>query len=347
MSGEFPPDRPACPAPLTVPASLAYRALARRYHARFDRARAGRASVPVISVGNIVVGGSGKTPTVIALGKLIAEIAPELAAPNAIAVLSRGYRRTRTDLVVVEAQMDDRECGDEPLLIKRALPNAAVVVHADRFFSAAHATQELGARLIILDDGFQHRRLARDLDLVLVDGESPLGNGWCLPAGPLREPAESLRRASVLVGVGETAVEAEKLAREMGLMWITARPKTVIPCELSTNPSTPVFLLTSIARPSRVYNILKNMRINVVGGRAFRDHHHFCHRDIRQVIHSAIHAGAQAIVTTAKDAIRLPEWTGELPLRVLDVTMEFSPAERIREVLEPILECGVNKINRF
>jgi len=343
LSGEFPLDRAAPPALFTVPASLAYRALARRHHTRFDPARAFRSSVPVISVGNIVVGGSGKTPCVIALVKLLWELAPELAAPNAMAVLSRGYRRERHDLVVVEPQMDYRECGDEPLLIKRALPNAAVVVHADRSLAAKHATGKLGARLLILDDGFQHRRLARDLDLVLVGGEFPLGNGYCLPAGPLREPPESLHRASVLIGVGEKTEAAKKLAEKLRLLWITALPKTAIPVELSTNLSTPIFLLTSIARPSRVYNILLNMGLNVVGGRKFRDHHQFSRVDIEQVIHRARESGARAVVTTAKDAVRLPEWKSDLPLRLLDLTMELAPRERWCEFMEPILERCVKK----
>lgn len=344
LTGEFPLDRPAAPALLTVPAALVYRALARRYHARFDSASAFRASVPVISVGNIVVGGSGKTPCVIALVKLLWELAPELAQPNAIAILSRGYRRERKDLIVVEPHLSYRECGDEPLLIKRAVPNGAVVVHSDRSMAARYATEKLGARLLVLDDGFQHRHLARDLDLVLVDGEFPLGNGFCLPAGPLREPPESLGRASALVAVGEATGQAEELAGEYGLLWITAKPKTVIPAELSTGISTPIFLLTSIARPARVYNILINMGLNIVGGKSFRDHHRFSRVDIEQVVHMAERSGAKAIFTTAKDAVRLPEGNSDLPLRVLDLSMELAPCENWSKLLEPILERCVNKI---
>ena len=157
-------------------------------------------------------------------------------------ILSRGYGRESRDLVVVEADMDYRQCGDEPLLIKQALPQAAVVVQADRSAGgAAMPWSGLGARLLLLDDGFQHRKLARDLDLVLVDGESPLGNGRLLPAGPLRERPEALERASLLVECGHGGGGGRAPGRALGKPFVQAVPRLSLPAELATGKGTPGF----------------------------------------------------------------------------------------------------------
>lgn len=299
-----------------------------------------RPPVPVISVGNITVGGTGKTPCVIALARLLCQWRPGLAAPGAIAVLSRGYGRRLRALVAVEPDMDYRECGDEPLLIKRAVPQAQVIVHARRVIAAQHAVRR-GARILLLDDGFQHRRLARDLDLVLVDGEQPLGNGYCLPAGPLREPAANLHRASLIVGVGSNNDQAQIFAEAHNKPFHSARIDTALTAELSTNLSTPVLLMTSIANPDRVYNSLIKLGLNIIGRKIYPDHHHFSERDLQSISDTAIACGAVAVLATAKDCVRISDWRAVLPLYAVDAQFIFADPSSLYTVMEPLLAAGV------
>jgi tetraacyldisaccharide 4'-kinase len=334
---DFPLDRAESPAWLTVPLSKLYGFGAKWYHARYDNIKPYRPPVPVISVGNLAVGGTGKTPTVIALAQLVWKIRPELREPNRLAVLSRGYGRESRKLVVVKEDSVWEEAGDEPLLIKRALPQAAVVVHADRVTGARFAVEKLGARLLLLDDGFQHRRLARDLDIVLVDGEAPLGNGHLLPAGPLREPPASLSRASLILGVGENHGTAEELARSIHKPFASAAPQVRLPQALTDGSTTRVLALASIARPSRFSNSLQNKYLNVVGERFFPDHHRYTKADLDAVVASAKASGAEAVVTTEKDRVRIPAWPHPIPLLVTRLEMRFVSEAEIEDSLIPVI----------
>ncbi|RPH92550.1 tetraacyldisaccharide 4'-kinase, partial [candidate division KSB1 bacterium] len=306
-------------------------------NSRFAGAEAFRPSVPVISVGNIAVGGTGKTPCVISLVRFICQIHPELAAPNAIAVLSRGYGRESRELVVVQPEDDYQKTGDEPLLIKRALPHAAVVVHAERVLSAAYAVETLHSRLLVLDDGFQHRFIARDLDLVLVDGNKPLGNNRLLPAGPLREPAEALIRAQAIGAIGTDTQNARSLAEKFAKPFLAFLPRIQLPRELSTNLSTPVLVLTSIARPSRFHNQLKEMGLVIKQTVSFPDHHPFSVRDLNEVVAAVKLSGAVAVVTTAKDKIRIRDWNYLIPLFTADLALIPESADNFQSILEPLL----------
>ncbi len=185
------------PAALLWPLSRLYGSAIGRRNRRYDtgQAAASRLPSPVISVGNLVVGGTGKTPTVVFLARWLQERGKK------VCVISRGYRRKSKGLVLVAD--GERICstaelsGDEPILLAQELPGAVVVVDADRVEAGRYAIQRFKPDLILLDDGFQHRRLHRDLDIVTFKGVQDLGNGWLLPAGPLREPAASLDRADL------------------------------------------------------------------------------------------------------------------------------------------------------
>lgn len=300
-----------------------------------------RPPVPVISVGNITVGGTGKTPCVIELVRWIAFREPRLAQPNAIAVLSRGYGRKERELVVVEPGMDYARSGDEPLLIKRAVPHAAVVVHADRSRAARFAVETLGAKLLILDDGFQHRALARDLDLVVLDAAAPFGNGRLLPAGPLREAKRALNRAQALAFVGSDTSAGFEKGVGPGLPVLRFETVMTLPPELSTDLSTSIWLLTSIARPSRLYNQLIHKGIHIVGHSLFADHHPFTDSDLRQVASAAEQAGAKLVLTTAKDRVRIRQWAAELPLRTVELRLAVKSPQILSALLEPLLEKAV------
>lgn len=337
MITDFPPDRPQPPAWLTVPLSRLYGLAAQWYHRHYDRAEPFRPPVPVISVGNITIGGSGKTPTVIALARLIWRLRPELRELNKLAILSRGYGRVSRELVVVSTDSGWEEAGDEPLLIKRALPECAVIVHADRARAARHAVSKLDAKCILLDDGFQHRWIARNLDIVLVDGENPLGNGRLLPAGPLREPLENLRRASLITGVGTSTGPALDLARNFKKPFVSATPQVRLPSPLTDGTIRRVAALASIARPERFIKTLKDSDLEIVSQELFADHHRYSLADLESVAKRARSAGADAVVTTEKDKMRIPAWRHLTPLLVAGLEIQFEDETSLNNMLIEVL----------
>jgi tetraacyldisaccharide 4'-kinase len=325
-----------------------YGVASRIYHDRYDRApsRSYRAPVSVISIGNLAVGGTGKTPFVIALIHLLSEIAPELSESDRIAVLSRGYGRKSKKLVEVKPDSVWEDAGDEPILIKRKAPQVAVVVHPDRRLSAAYAINRLKSRILLLDDGFQHRAMARDLDIVLLPRDNPLGNGRQLPAGPLRESPQSLSRASWLIGVqsgippftgGQKGGEskASQVAAQFGKPYFEATPHTSLPQDATSFRS--VFLLTSIANPSRFTGETERLNLKVCGKAIFPDHHPFSQTDLDRVNREAERYGAEAVVTTEKDLIRIREWRYPIPLCAFQYSLEISDKQSLIQELEPVL----------
>jgi tetraacyldisaccharide 4'-kinase len=259
-----------------------------------------------------------------------------LREPNRVAVLSRGYGRESRKLVVVKEDSGWEEAGDEPILIKRALSQAAVVVHADRVKGARYAVEKLGARLLLLDDGFQHRRLARDLNIVLVDGEAPLGNGYLLPAGPLREPPSNLSRASLILGVGENHTAAEALAHSAGKTFASATPLVRLPQPLTDGSITRVLALASIARPWRFSKILKNNELTIISEKFYPDHHRYTKAELEAVASIAKSAGAEAVVTTDKDQVRIPAWPHPIPLLVAHLEMRFADEASMADILTQV-----------
>ena len=277
-----------------------------------------RAGVPVVSVGNLAVGGAGKTPVAMAIaGRL-------LAAGRRPAVLSRGYGATRTDdRVVADGErvlLDAAGGGDEPVLLARRLPGLRVLCSPDRARLAVRAVA-LGADVLLLDDGFQHRRLRRDLDVVVLDASNPWGNGHCLPAGPNREPRSALGRAGL---VWLTHVDRASPAGLDELRGLSARATGRAPVESRHAPrdladgrlerSFPladlagrrVGLLTGVARPGSVRRTVEALGASVVAVFEFPDHQRFTEGMVRDAVEASGRAGAGMLVTTEKDAVRLP-----------------------------------------
>jgi tetraacyldisaccharide 4'-kinase len=321
---------------LTIPLSFIYGAGAALYHRVWDLRSPSRVDVPVISVGNLTVGGNGKTPFVIALAKLLMESEPALRERNAIAVLSRGYGRKERRQVVVEPDSDWKEAGDEPILIKRACPSALILSGVERARSARRAVEEFGSKLILLDDGFQHRAIARDLDIVLLDAAKPLGNGWRLPAGPMRESVAALGRANAILSVG-TGDVAEKLGRQMGILTVQALPRVELSQVLPSPMGKRCFLLTGIARPERVVAMLQQKGIEPVGHRAYGDHAEFTESALSEVEKAARQSKAELILTTEKDQVRLRSWKGEIPLASVPYTIEIMNKEILMKAVEKVI----------
>ena len=285
-----------------------------------------RLAGPVISVGNLSVGGSGKTPVV----ARIAELLRDEGLP--VAILSRGYRGSfRGDALVVadgtSVQADAATAGDEPVMLARAVPGVVVAVGRRRDVVGRLVEARFGRRVHVLDDGFQHLRLARDLDVVCVSDEDLADS--CVPAGRLRESPTALGRADVILaadGVGPGGSLAAKTIRA------TRLSEGFVDLAGATRPAPArPFLMSGIARPERFAADVRARTGDLAGAMAFRDHHWFDGADIARVLIAARAAGADAVVTTAKDAVRLPPMPPTLPTLVLRMRVEIADERGFRD----------------
>jgi tetraacyldisaccharide 4'-kinase len=303
----------------------------RRWYARHPAARR-RLPCPVVSVGNLVVGGSGKTPVVLALAELLRQ------SGERPAVLSRGYARRHAgrDVVIVsdgERVLEPVErSGDEPQMLARALAGVPVLVAAERFRAGREAVARFGATVLLLDDGFQHVQLARDVDLLLV---SPADlQEQVLPSGTLREPLASAAAAHAVLVPG-AAADAGRVSSALGIrpaFHLTAR---YLPPEPVGNAGAPasvdrtgvIVAVAGIARPQRFFEALREQGWRVGQAIAFPDHHWYTARDIAAVQTAARDAGTRVVMTTEKDAVRLAGAAGELTWMALPMRVSVEPAE--------------------
>lgn len=294
------------------PLSAIYGGAVGARNALYDRGwlRQRRLNGPVISVGNLSAGGSGKTPFVILLGELLK------ARGIKFDVLSRGYGRKSRGVRLVDPAGLPREFGDEPLLIARKL-QVPVIVGEDRYEAGIFAESKFGAQFHLLDDGFQHRALARDFDIVLVTPQD--AGDRLLPIGRLREPLHSLRRADAIVLA--SGASAESFPAQDKLVWRVRRgilPKNVLPRPI---------VFCGIARPQNFVLQLRAANIEPVAEAFYRDHHEYSERDIRELLELKQKSDAGGFVTTEKDAVNLGGYLAALsPLAVVPVKMELSDA---------------------
>jgi len=283
----------------------------------------------VISIGNLSAGGTGKTPLTILLANL-------LRAPGwKVAIVARGYRRQKKGLIVVsdghQIFADLAEAGDEPLLMAQACPGVPVLVDEQKKVAAAAAVEKFSPRIILVDDGFQHRQLHRDIDIVLIDAQTPLSNLWWFPAAPMREPATSLRRADFVIrntGGGQAGTSAaEKYTsakvfsgalQSAGWRQLTNVAEKLLPLDFVR--AQPVVLVSGIAQPERFRAAVERLGARIVDEIKFRDHHRYHENDLQTIAAARKAAGARYILTTSKDAVKLavcPEGAAE-PIFVLE-----------------------------
>jgi tetraacyldisaccharide 4'-kinase len=331
------PDTPIVTAGLSA-LSVGYRAaLAVREAAyRFRVLRTGRLACPVISVGNITVGGSGKTP----LAELAARTLVELGGRPA--VVSRGYGRdTRGVHVVADREgirLEARAAGDEPRMLAERLPGVPVVVGENRLAAGKVAVERCGATVVVLDDGFQHRTIAKDLEIVVVNGRMPWGNGRLFPRGMLREPLSALARADLVVATnpaGPADVEAvtRTLRRHNDRAPVLAAAYEVIEAsELGSGRRVGVdelagrrlLAFAGLGTPRGFADTLAATGIRAAGLVEFPDHHWFLPDDLAGLARQSVAAGAQGLITTEKDAARLRGLPlPETPLWVLSVRLRL------------------------
>jgi tetraacyldisaccharide 4'-kinase len=301
---------------------------------------------PVVSVGNLTVGGAGKTPVVACLARLWQD------RGKRVAILSRGYGGQSRNVACIsdgrQTYKKPPEVGEEPYWLARTLSGVAVYTGACRYAAGMAAWQEVKPDLFLLDDGFQHYQLYRDLDLVLLDAASPFGNGQLLPRGPLREPLTALAAARGLI---LTRFDPERHQAQLAAIRAAFPDKRVltaaiIPVSVTIYPEgradAPVALrhralmaFAGLARPEVFTATLQELGANLKGCRNFPDHHAYSPDELDRLPAAALALGAEGLVTTGKDWARLGErWDGELPLWVLEVEARLGDAEKILELLD-------------
>ncbi|MGE0256152.1 MAG: tetraacyldisaccharide 4'-kinase [Alphaproteobacteria bacterium] len=284
-------------------------------------ARPARAAVPVVCVGNVTVGGSGKTPVALSLARRLAALRPVF--------LTRGHGGRLAGPVAVDlARHAARDVGDEALLLARA---ATTVVARDRRAGAALAAH-LGASVVIMDDGLQNPGLRKDLSLLVVDGEAGFGNGLVMPAGPLREPVgDGLARADAVVIVGE---DRHGLAAMLGERRPLLRARIEATEAGAVVARRRVVAFAGIGRPEKFFATLRALGCDLVAAHPFADHHVFTPDEIMRLVEAA--AARDALpVTTEKDWVRLPAEAQPM-VTVLPVMLRWADAAALDRVLAPL-----------
>lgn len=302
--------------------SSLYAAIVRRrreYYAARPHLRR-RLRRPVVSVGNLAVGGRGKTPVVSYVAKLLMELGERPA------VLSRGYaRREAADGVVVvrdpkDIRADIDRAGDEPLMLARQLPGAIVLSSPDRYLAGRLAEHHFDATVHILDDGFQHLQLDRDVDLVIV-GRDDVMEPVTLPSGRLREPMDTLVAADAVL-TSDPDVEVDTRGVDIPVFRLSRRIGRPVGISLD-GEARAAFVLAGIASPDRFVGDVRATGWQVAGTLAFPDHHPYSARDLDRIVTAARTAGAAAILTTEKDYVRLLRFRPfGMPIGWLPLTME-------------------------
>ena len=338
-----------------APAELIFRfgVAARNRLYRNGLFRSTRLPATVVSVGNLTVGGTGKTPVVIELARLFLE------RGRKVALLSRGYGRERPRLTVVLPPGEEpgpeghRRFGDEPCLFRARHPSIAILLGANRAETGRAAIEQFGADLLLLDDGMQHRKLDRDGEVVVVHGVEPFGNGRMLPRGPLREPPRSIGRADLVLANGSEGV-GEDLDRLLDREGATTRravfryiPESIVAPGGETTRAEPflagrpVLAVSGIGNPGSFETTLRTAGAEIAGTIRFPDHHRFDRDDCERIRSESERLGALA-VTTEKDRVRLPPdriAAGEI--HTLTLSLRFDdPGDVIEAFVRSVLPEG-------
>ena len=302
---------------IAFPYSVLLRTRERGYASGLLKSR--RLGCPVISVGNLAVGGTGKTPMTALIARHL------IGQGKRVVVLSRGYggSYSGTPRIVSDGQtifMTAAECGDEPYLLARDLPGLMVVVGHNRYRAGKLAEQELHPECFLLDDGYQHLKLQRDLNILLLDCGNPLSNGWTLPAGALREPIAALKRADLVVFTRCDGGDNHPDVVPPGIPVLTAghRISGVVPLDgrdvssFSVLYGERVMAFAGIADPGRFFSCLTEAGLDVVGRFALPDHAVYDERTINGIRHIFRNTAATCLVTTGKDAVKLEQHRKQL-----------------------------------
>ena len=293
-----------------------------------------RVGCKVISIGNITAGGSGKTPVTMKIAAFLK------ARGKKVVILSRGYKRKKTGLVVVSGfdgpLVGQEDAGDEAYLMAEKLMGVPVIVSADRVEAARHAIEEFSADAIVLDDGFQHLRLARDVNVVLIDGEKRFGTGYLLPRGVLREPLSGLSRADCFMVKGKGALlEIEGAGKPV--FRFSYKPLMLRSLDGSERPlgflrRKKVAIVSGIASPESFEATVKELGPTIDKVFIYSDHHSYSKEDVSEI--TAGVKGLDAVVTTEKDIVKLNGlWPKEILLLAISIEVEIENQEGFFELI--------------
>lgn len=310
-----------------------------------------QSTLPVISVGNITLGGTGKTPMV----RYICEYLQNNGQRPT--VVTRGYKAannkdnqyiSRQGRILVEPDIS----GDEAFLLAKSLPNTSVIIGRNRSLSAQMAEADAETDVLVMDDGFQHRALGRCADIVLIDAANPFGYGFVLPRGFLREPLSGLQRATAIVLTKVDQVESGQLQEVVKVLQnlcpnrllaqTTHQPKSLFALEdwiQGRNPQAPeaacqqkILAVSGIGNPKSFCMTLEDLGYSVVGLLGYSDHHNFTTDDLIRIWKEAFATGAQAICVTEKDAVKLSQLSAiqdmNIPIYVLTIGIHFVSGEK-------------------
>ncbi len=248
-----------------------------------------KVSIPVICIGNLTAGGTGKTPTAVSIAKIMQQ---QNKQPYFV---SRGYGGNLHNVIVDLQQHSPQQVGDEPLLLARQAP---AVVTPDRYHGAQIAEKN-GANIIIMDDGFQNPKLHKDLSFLVFDGGFGIGNGWCIPAGPLRENLSSgVKRANAIIIIGE---DKHNLASKFKLPVFHGKVVPIAP----NFSERKVIAFAGIGRPEKFYQSLRELNFELVETIDFPDHHYYSEQELNELINKAQEKSC-ILITTAKDMVKIP-----------------------------------------
>jgi tetraacyldisaccharide 4'-kinase len=339
------------------PLSAIYSAVTRTRLAAYRRGwlSISQLAAPVISVGNLTTGGTGKTPLVEWVCRVLASTAASNTADSnasRVCVLTRGYGKANPQSQVVVSNgkkllAAPRESGDEPyLLAKNLIGRAAVIANPDRTAAGTWTIKNLGTEVCVLDDGFQHLALSRDLDIVTVDATNPWGGGSLLPYGRLREPLAGLSRAScVVITRTEQVQDVTPIKNELQRLvpgvpvfssrMVTSGIHTLTgqAVDSSSLPSHKVAAFCGVGNPESFFNHLRREGYSPSLTRAFSDHHAYTQADIDRLVNDARHDGETVLLTTAKDALKLTELDIGLACYVLDIQIVIDDADQLVEMI--------------
>jgi tetraacyldisaccharide 4'-kinase len=338
---------------LLQPLSAVFRCGVALRHAGYERRwfKTHRLARPVMSVGNLTVGGTGKTPLVACVAKLL------LRRGWKPSILTRGYGRDSKAMMIVlppgaDRRAEAREIGDEPALLARALPEVPLVICADRFRGGRAAEAHFQVDVHILDDGFQHWALARDVDVLALDATQALSDRNLLPAGRQREPLSALRRAQIVVLTRADSADPQplealtrkvhpgaKIFRSQTRLsrWTEAMRGEPISIEAICKQETAAFC--ALGNPQAFFADLRRWGFKLVAEDAFPDHHVYTGEEIQRLVAGAQKRGARALLTTQKDAVKFSRhWKLPLPILACEIETTIPAAEEFATALLSYLE---------
>ena len=323
-----------------------------------------RADAVVISIGNITVGGTGKTPLVVWLCKQIISDSKFQISNSQCVILTRGYKAAQDSRRKThDARGKTQDYRDEPAILIESCPEVKVIVNPDRVAGASEAISKFGANTLIMDDGFQHRRLARDLDIIAIDATRPFGYGRMLPAGLLREPVTSLKRTGAVVITRcdqITENELSQIEQKLGAInpdmiiatsiHAPAYVKSADNQEISLEQlkDKKIFAFCGIGNPDAFLNTIKQLGANLAGSKVYNDHHHYTDSCLADIYEQAECLKADLILTTQKDWTkikRLALLKKDIPIGYIGIEIKFLAGEdKLRGLIEKTLAGKIPKM---